>query len=84
VSAASASSTVSERALERRLHLHRAKLCDGEAEVLLRLGLLIGVVRWQQLREPRVRERELRPEADAARDLKRLQVVRACLLRSAE
>ena len=33
---------MTQRSLERRLHLHRPKLADGEVHVLLRLSFFLG------------------------------------------
>src|SRR5256885_1617913 len=52
-------SLMPQRTFEGRLHLHGAKLLDGEVQVPLGLGLLPGVAGQQQLRDLQTRMGEV-------------------------
>ena len=74
-------SLVTQRPLERRLHLHRTQLLNGEVQVRLGLGPLFRVVIKQQLREGEAGHHDLGPETDTLAKLNCPQVVGTGLVR---
>ena len=68
---------VREGALERRLHLHRPELGDGEVEVVDGGDVLVRVVREEEPGQLEAGEGDLGPEAHLLADFEGLGVVGA-------
>src|SRR5437660_446164 len=70
-------SLVSEGPLQRRLHLHGAKLFDGEVQMFGCLSSVLRVAVQEQLSQCKVTEGDLRAEAQLGRVRDRLVVIGA-------